>query len=392
MQIVKIEAGHYRIPLPTPLSDSAHGEMPDFELIVARVSNEEGVEGVGYTYTVGRGGGAIRWLIEQELAPLLLGSDPRRTEELWDRMWQRLHWVGRGGVVAFAMSAVDIALWDLQARAAGKPLWHLLASQAGRVQAYAGGVDLQFSLTMLRGQTRKFLSQGFRAIKMKVGRDQLSEDLERVAAVRDCLGPEMPLMVDANMRWSVEEAIRASQALAEFNVYWLEEPTSPDDFEGHARIAQRGRLPIAAGENLHTVAEFRLLMAQGGVSFPEPDVSNMGGITAWMRVACLARERGLPVTSHGVHDIHVHLLAAVPNASFMEVHGFGLERFMQEPLRFENGDAVVPERPGHGVDFRWERLEAYRVPQVTLAVGVTPTRGENKASSQKRKLSLRRAE
>ena len=363
MRIAKIAAGHYRIPLPTPLSDSMHGVMPDFELITARVHSDDGWEGVGYTYTVGRGGGAVWWLIEHELAPLLVGSDPGATEDLWIRMWWHLHWVGRGGAVSFAMSAVDIALWDLKARAAHQPLWRLLGGQSNRVQAYAGGIDLHFSLEMLREQMRGFMAQGFRAVKMKVGRELLSEDIQRVAAVRDCIGPEMPLMVDANMRWSVEQAIRASQALAEFNIYWLEEPTTPDDFAGHARIAQMGRLPIAAGENLHTVSEFRQIIAQGGVSFPEPDVSNMGGITAWMQVARLAREHGLPVTSHGVHDIHVHLLATVPNATYMEIHGFGLERFIQEPLRFERGEALVPERPGHGVDFLWERLEAYRVPQ-----------------------------
>jgi len=371
MKIVGLEAAHFRIPLPTPLSDSIHGEMPDFELITARVRNDDGVEGVGYTYTVGRGGGAIWWLIEHELAPLLVGSDPQRTEELWDRMWWHLHWVGRGGVVSFAMSAVDIALWDLKARAADEPLWRLLGGQAARVKAYAGGIDLQFPLERLREQTQEFLACGFRAIKMKVGRERLSEDIERVAAMRDCIGPEMPLMVDANMRWSVDEAIRASRALAEFNIYWLEEPTTPDDIEGHARIARLGVLPIATGENMHTVYEFQRMMSYGGVSFPEPDVSNMGGITAWMKVAHWAQAHHLPVTSHGVHDIHVHLLAAVPNASYMEVHGFGLERFIKESLRFEEGQAIVPERLGHGVDFLWERLEPYRV-QSRKTIEVAP--------------------
>jgi L-alanine-DL-glutamate epimerase-like enolase superfamily enzyme len=195
---------------------------------------------------------------------------------------------------------------------------------------------------------------------MKVGRDKLSEDVQRVGAMRDLLGPDVPLMVDANMRWSVDQAIRASHALGEFAVYWLEEPTIPDDLAGHARILRDGALPIATGENLRSVYEFQHLIAAGGVSFPEPDVSNIGGITTWLKVAHLAEAANLPVTSHGVHDLTVHLLAAVPNASYLEVHGFGLDRFIEHPLRLEDGRAVAPDRPGHGVTFDWEAMESFK--------------------------------
>ncbi len=360
MTIAAITADHYRIPLPETLSDSTHGEITHFELITVRARDDAGRQGVGYTYTVGAGGAAIAALIGRDLEPALRDQDESRIEQLWALMWWRLHYVGRGGLAQHAISAVDIALWDLKARRHETPLWRLLGGHDPAVPAYAGGIDLQFPLDRLLKQTEDNLANGFRAIKMKVGRDKLGEDLARVAAMRELLGPDTPLMVDANMRWSTDQAIAASRALAEHGVYWLEEPTIPDDVAGHARIATQGPLPIATGENLRTLYEFQRMIAEGGVSFPEPDVSNCGGITVWLKVAHLAEAHNLPVTSHGVHDLHVHLLAAVPNNSYLEVHGFGLERFLRDPLKIVDGLATAPERPGHGVALDWSGLEKLR--------------------------------
>ena len=194
----------------------------------------------------------------------------------------------------------------------------------------------------------------------KVGRPSLHDDLERVRAVRAHLGRDFPLMVDANMRWSVDEAIRAARALRDFDLVWLEEPIIPDDVPGHARVVREGGLPVAAGENLHTLHEFRALIDAGGVTFPEPDVTNCGGVTVFMKICHLAEAFNLPVTSHGAHDVTVHLLAAVPNRSYLEAHGFGLDRYIAEPLRLEEGRAVAPDTPGHGVEFDWKALEAHR--------------------------------
>ena len=360
MKIESIDSDVFFIPLPQVLTDSTHGEMRHFALVTVRIHDSDGTEGVGYTYTVGKTGGrAAHAMLAHDLVPLLIGEDPREIERLWDRMWWGLHYVGRGGIAAFATSAVDIALWDLKAKRAGLPLWRLLGGTDNRVRAYAGGIDLQLSLDELQEQTRENLARGFRAIKMKVGRERLAEDVERVAAMRKLLGPETPLMVDANMCWSVDEAIRAARAFAEYDVYWLEEPTVPEDFAGHHRIQQEGGVPVASGENLRTVDEFERLIAASGAAFVEPDVSNIGGITAWMKVARLAEANDLPVTSHGVHDLHVHLLAAVPNDSFLEAHGFGLDRFLEEPLAISDGYATAPERPGHGVKFDWGGLEKH---------------------------------
>jgi L-alanine-DL-glutamate epimerase-like enolase superfamily enzyme len=358
--IREVQVGHYRIPLPVPLSDSTHGTIRGFDLVTVRVRDADGAEGVGYTYTVGTGGAAVHALIARDLTPLLAGREAEHIEALWQAMWWALHYGGRGGAQALAISAIDIALWDLRARRQGTPLWRVLGAFDPRVPCYAGGIDLDFPLDSLLRQTEENLARGFRAIKMKVGRPSLHDDVERVRAMRAHLGRDVPLMVDANMRWSVDEAIRAARAFAEFEPVWLEEPTIPDDVPGHARIVREGGLPIAAGENLHTLYEFRQLIAAGGVTFPEPDVTNCGGVTVFMKVCHLAEAFNLPVTSHGAHDLTVHLLAAVPNRSYLEAHGFGLDRFIAEPLGIEEGLAIAPERPGHGIEFDWKALDAVR--------------------------------
>ena len=189
MPLRSIEPDLFRIELPMVLSDSTHGRISHFELVTVRLRDEDGVEGLGYSYTVGAGGRAIRALIEHDLQPLLEGQDGSRIEQLWHAMWWRLHFVGRGGLAAFAMAAIDIALWDLRARRAGLPLWRLLGGHDPRVSAYAGGIDLEFPLDELLRQTEANLERGFRAIKMKVGRPQLSEDVTRVEAMRGLLGP-----------------------------------------------------------------------------------------------------------------------------------------------------------------------------------------------------------
>ena len=332
MKIASLDTALYRIELPVPLSDSTHGTMTHFELVTVRLRDEDGAEGVGYTYTTGAGGAAVHALIDQGLRPVLIGADADLIEALWNKMWWRLHYGGRGGSVSLAVSAADIALHDLLARRLGVPLWRLLGGFDPAVPCYAGGIDLEFTLDALLKQTDDNLDKGFRAIKMKVGRARLSEDAERVQAMRAHLGADFPLMADANMRWTVDESIRAARAFRDSNLTWLEEPTIPDDVAGHARIVREGGVPIATGENLHTLHEFTQMIAAGGVTFPEPDVTNCGGITVFMKVAHLAEAYNLPVTSHGAHDLTVHLLAALPNRSYLEVHGFGLDRYIERPI------------------------------------------------------------
>jgi L-alanine-DL-glutamate epimerase-like enolase superfamily enzyme len=358
--IVSIEPGFYRVPLPAVLTDSTHGEMRAFELCTVRVGDADGTEGAGYTFTVGRNGGAIADVLAREVPELLAGEDADQIEHLWQKMWRALHYGGRGGPTVLAISAVDMVLWDLKAKRAGTALWRLLGGHDPKVPAYAGGIDLELPLDALLRQIESNLEKGFRAIKMKVGRPRLAEDVERVRAMRERLGEGFPLMVDANMKWTVDQAIRAARAFAPFDLTWLEEPVVPDAVAGHARIVAEGGLPVAAGENLRSLWEFKQLIATGGVTYPEPDVTNCGGVTAFMKVARLAEAFSLPVTSHGAHDVTVQLLAASPNRSFLEAHGFGLDRYVEHPLVLEDGCAPAADRPGHGVAFDWKGLETIR--------------------------------
>jgi L-alanine-DL-glutamate epimerase-like enolase superfamily enzyme len=361
MRIATLDTALFRIELPVPLSDSTHGTMTHFELVTVRLRDSDGAEGVGYTYTTGAGGAAVYALIDQGLRPVLMGADAEQIEALWTRMWWKLHYGGRGGSVSLAVSACDIALHDLRAQRLGTPLWRVLGGFDPAVPCYAGGIDLEFTLDALLKQTDGNLAKGFRAIKMKVGRARLSEDKARVQAMRAHLGDDFPLMADANMRWTVDQSIAAARAFRDSNLTWLEEPTIPDDIAGHARIVREGGVPIATGENLHTLHEFTQMIACGGVTFPEPDVTNCGGITMFMKVAHLAEAFNLPLTSHGAHDLTVHLLAAVPNRSYLEVHGFGLDRYIHQPITIAEGNALAPDRPGHGVAFDWAALEKTRV-------------------------------
>jgi L-alanine-DL-glutamate epimerase-like enolase superfamily enzyme len=359
-RITSIEPGFYRIPLPTVLTDSMHGEMRAFELNTVRIRDSDGAEGVGYTFTVGRNGAAIDTILARELPEIMDGEEADEIERLWHKAWWALHYGGRGGPTVLALSAFDMALWDLKAKRAHLPLWKALGGFDAKVPCYAGGIDLDLPLDKLLRQTDDNLDKGFHAIKMKVGRANLFEDVERVKAMREHLGAGFPLMADANMKWSVDGAIRAARALQPFDLTWLEEPTIPDDPAGHARIVREGGLPIAAGENLRTLWEFKLYVAGGGVTYPEPDVTNCGGVTPFMKIAHLAEAFNLPVTSHGAHDVTVHLLAACPNRSYLEAHGFGLERYIAEPLKIQDGFALAPDRPGHGIAFDWKGLDTIK--------------------------------
>ncbi|MEO0797979.1 MAG: mandelate racemase/muconate lactonizing enzyme family protein [Pseudomonadota bacterium] len=356
-----VQADHFRIPLDVPLTDSTHGVMTAFEVVTIRVTDADGQEGIGYTYTTGHNGGAIADISRREIPELIVGLDADAIEKIWETVWWGQHYGGRGGPTVLALSALDIALWDLKAKRANLPLWKLLGGYDPAVPCYAGGIDLELTPDALLKQTDGNLEKGFRAIKYKSGRDAMSEDLARGRAMRRHLGDDFPLMTDANMKWTADEAIRRARSLQELNLVWLEEPIIPDDVEGHVRVVRDGGVPIATGENFRTLWEFKQMIAAGGVTFPEPDVTNCGGVTVFMKVAALAEAYNLPVTSHGAHDITVHLLAACPNRSFLEAHGFGLDSYIADPMILDGtGHAIAPDRPGHGITFLWDKLEAVR--------------------------------
>ncbi|MEM8586157.1 MAG: mandelate racemase/muconate lactonizing enzyme family protein [Bacteroidota bacterium] len=360
-QIDKIETRLFQVPLAEVLSDAKHGDHHFFELVTTCVSLKNGYSGVGYTYTGGKGGHAIKAMIEHDLAPALMGEDGRKIAKIYDFMEWHIHYVGRGGIASFAISAIDIALWDIKGKIEDAPLWQMAGGHSNSCLAYCGGIDLMFSLEKLLSNVQSYLDRGFNAVKIKIGREKLSEDMERIAAVRQLIGPDVTFMVDANYSMSVEEAINASKAFEQYDILWFEEPTIPDDYLGFARIAEATNVPLAMGENLHTIYEFGFAFEQAKLTFVQPDASNCGGISGWLAAAKLAQEYGVLPCSHGMQELHVSLVSSQPTKGWLEVHSFPIDEYTKRPLMVQDHRAIAPDTPGTGVEFDWSKLEAYEI-------------------------------
>jgi D-arabinonate dehydratase len=359
MKIVEATARHLSVPLKQVIS-SAGGTYPSMDLLLIEIRTDAGSSGLGYTSFLGaQGAGAARVFFERDVRPLLLGADPREAVPLFERLTGATKMRGRKGLVMYVLSALDLALWDHLGKLAGLPVFRLLGGAAAPIPVYLTGGWLSFSEDELCAEADVAVRAGIPGYKMKVGCGDLGRDVRRAEKVRGVLGDGRRLMVDANQRFDLRGALEMAHALRDVGVAWLEEPVLTDDLEALRELGRRSPLPIAAGENEYTRLGFRTLIETRALSYAQPDVQRVGGVSEWLRAATLAGTAGLPVTPHLAHELHVHLMAAAPNAYWVEFFDWAPDDLFAESALVKDGAIAPTERPGFGIAFAPEALRRY---------------------------------
>jgi L-alanine-DL-glutamate epimerase-like enolase superfamily enzyme len=326
------------------------------ETPVLRLRCSDGSEGVGYTYTIGTGGSSIVALLRDHLLPRLIGRDPERIEAIWQDLLFHTHATHVGAITSLALAAIDTALWDRRAKTQGLPLWKLAGGARAQVPIYTTeGGWLHLPTEDLVTQTVTAQQNGFRGAKIKIGRPHVSEDLERLQAVRKAVGSGFELMVDANQAFSLSEALRRAQVLQPLNLAWLEEPMPADDVMGHGQLCEKSAIPIAVGESLYSIGQFANYVRANACHIVQVDVARVGGITPWLKVAHLAECHNLSVCPHFLMELHVSLACAVPNAAWVEYIP-QLDPITSSRLRIHEGQAVAPEESGLGIEWDWASI------------------------------------
>ncbi len=367
MKITNVECSILSVPLKRTLGNSRTAyNVVDW--VVVQIHTDEGISGTGHMgsmgYQKGRGSRAMKSVVDTELKEVVVGKDPFYIEKIRKDLWAKSYYYGQKGLAYWGISAIDTALWDIVGKATGKPLYKLLGGCQDELPVYGSGIDLSWSLEELIQEVTDFVEQGFKAVKIKVGKPDYREDLQRVKAVREAIGDDIHLMVDANQAWRPAEAIQIGKRLEEYNIYFLEEPVSNNDIPGMAKVAAALDVPIAAGEMEFTRYAFRELLTAGAIDIVQPDPMRNGGITECMKICTLADTWNLPVTSHFYIELMVHVLAAIPNALYLEyiqVFVESLNEVIVHPVEVKNGMMQVPQRPGHGVEFSKEGFNKYRI-------------------------------
>lgn len=342
MKIVRVTAEASVQPRATPMRDA-------IQLLDSRgscrvtIESDDGLTGTSDTYfgRVAASPAILAHLVNEELAPAVVGEDPAFIRGIREKLWQLTDYHGTLGLALFGIAGIDLALWDLHGKALGQPVWRLLGAHRDKVPAYAMVGWLNYDRDELKRIATQALEQGFRGVKMKVGAPTLEEDVARIEAVRAVLDPRHHLMVDANQVFSVTEALRRGRVYEQLGCYWFEEPIRADDTDGLALLAHELTIPIASGENNYGQAQFRTLFERRAVDIVQPDIRRAGGLTECLEIGLMAKGFNVPYASHG-GGAHLHLLAALPNTLFMESGLLPADG----PVRLIDGCYPLPEEPG----------------------------------------------
>ena len=319
------------------------------ETPIVRITTDDGVVGTGYAYTVGTGGSAVVAMIRDDLAPSLIGRDPALVEQIWKDLFFHVHANAVGATVSLSLAAIDLALWDVRCQKAGEPLWRIAGGAQERLPLYSTeGGWLNFTIEELVDGALQAKEQGFLGCKPKVGKPGAAEDVARLQAVREAVGPDFSVMVDANQAFTVSEAIRRARLFEPLDLAWFEEPMPAEDLRGHMRLSSSTSLPVAVGESIYHAAHFREYLANDACAIVQVDVARIGGITPWLKVAHMAESFNMSVCPHYLMEIHVSLCAAVPNAQWVEYIP-QLTDLTTTAMRIEDGYAYPPEAPGLGI-------------------------------------------
>lgn len=364
MKIKDVRMEVYQWPLKTPIRNGLY-TYTHSQLNLIVIDTDEGVTGIGLAGGV-LGAPEIGPAILGHFRQALIGKDPLDHERHWREMW-RPKLVGRRGITTRVLSGIDIALWDIKGKAANMPVYKLLGGYTDRVDTYiAGGYyEEGKGLKELAAEMTQNLEMGARAVKMKVGGVPINEDIERVRVVRETVGPDIKVMVDANNAYRHYQAIEFARKAEKYDLFWFEEPVEPDDYEGQAAITHATSIPIAAGENEYTRYGFKELISKRCVDIVQPDALILGGITEFMKVAALAQASDLDLAPHGAQEVHIHLVAAIPNGLILEYYRdttnamFG--KVWKHTLRLKDGQVYAPDRPGLGLEPNFAALKKWRV-------------------------------
>ncbi len=364
MKIKDVRMEVYEWPLKTPIRNGLY-TYTHSQLNLVLVDTDDGVQGVGLAGGI-LGTPEVGPAILAHFRKGLIGQDPLDHERLWHEMW-RPKLVGRRGITTRIIAGVDIALWDIKGKVARMPVYKLLGGYSNRVDTYiAGGYyEEGKGLKELAAEMARNMELGARAVKMKVGGASINEDVERVRVVRETVGPNIKVMVDANNAYRHYEAIEFARKVEKYDLFWFEEPVEPDDYEGQAAITHATSVPVAAGENEYTRYGFKELINKRCVDILQPDALITGGVTEFMKIAALAQASDFDIAPHGSQEVHIHLVAAIPNGLILEyyrestnpMHG----KVWKNTLQIKDGQVYAPDRHGMGLEPNFEALKPYRV-------------------------------